>query len=568
MGKRKNGVTTRAKSSKRPNKRQKITHQTSPEKFVLNPTTCPEILTNILKYASVIDLYPASLVCKQWHETVKGQSPNLPHFRNIQISSNQKTVDHLRNIIQSTRLQAAIMEETKSKHTCHLRIFTDNGLYIEKKCDVHPSIRLLRDFYSNGTIVSVVLHVREDGELLAYLAAAGVRKTDKVLSTERFTLHNMDTPNLIHHDWSDRRLVGPSRFLIDGKYLLFFAEDGAQVYDLELDSPHASYSASANIKITSVSNPGCGQVKICIRDDDEFEDNQFVWYLVNNTETGILMSPKMAAKECKDFESFEVTCEAGFSYATPAHLATLCCWNADSALLNDHLECFRASLPDNTRERTDLVKLASRLDRTEHLNEVLNVVHNDVVLSKYEEICAEAFKEAITYHSMGCIDILINNPVIQRKKDYGSFASTAVRADNLETLLALEHDGFYVPPAVCDAAHSGSIKCLKHLVEVLHQAIEPRALVNACNHIQCLQYLIDECGGKDDESLLEHACKNGNVKVLEYLHQRGHKLTDRLIYWSAKLVKVDCLRYVVEHGCEWPTQSEVDKYDENSEDSE
>ena len=102
------------------------------------------------------------------------------------------------------------------------------------------------------------------------------------------------------------------------------------------------------------------------------------------------------------------------------------------------------------------------------------------------------------------------------------------------------------------AAKNGHLECLKYAHKkgcLLHKDI--CRITAEDGHLDCLQYAYKNKFIWDELNMCNYAIKNGNLKIFQYVREKGCPWNKKICSSAAADGYFQCFRYAVENGCPW-----------------
>ena len=133
---------------------------------------------------------------------------------------------------------------------------------------------------------------------------------------------------------------------------------------------------------------------------------------------------------------------------------------------------------------------------------------------------------------------------------------------NRESRAAIQRSGAQVPDAfkIGDFDTKSTLSwALEKCSEKKERFCEQMALNG---NLELLQFL-HEKGCPWDEVTCDNAALNGHLECLKYAHENGCPWDERTCFWAAKRNHLECLKYARENGC--PSDEEASDLDWDSE---
>ena len=175
------------------------------------------------------------------------------------------------------------------------------------------------------------------------------------------------------------------------------------------------------------------------------------------------------------------------------------------------------------------------------------------------KLLATLYAEAAKYNDVYRLHYLSSKGYLDSYSP-DSLYLAAIRRGDLECMKVLHESGCPWDEHVCNlAARNGSIDCLRYVVEHGCELDSYSACECAIenNHLDCLKYLCDHEGACPTEeggmTLVDIAIAyfTGDLKILDYLRDKGASCDVSSCQLAAELGHVECLQHLREGGCPW-----------------
>lgn len=183
------------------------------------------------------------------------------------------------------------------------------------------------------------------------------------------------------------------------------------------------------------------------------------------------------------------------------------------------------------------------------------------------------------YYNFECFKFVVDNCFTKERFYFDEYKIIIeiLEYDLLECLIYLENykivpaekgivfmpngEKHYVLQTCAIAAYSGSINCLKYLIEngyeydedTIYAAAGGRDTIDPIKSLECLKYL-HNIGCPWDSSITMNAVKYGRLENLKFLHEGVDIPCPWDDHSTAAAIRhghLDCLKYLHENGCRW-----------------